>query len=57
MKVVLFDRHRLLIQSLGDELTAATPEAIQQIVALIVEPVETADRQVVGWLPTGPTKP
>jgi hypothetical protein len=45
------------IQSLGDELAAATPEAIQEIVALIVERVETADRQVVGWLPTGPAEP
>jgi hypothetical protein len=56
-KVVVFDRHRLVIQSLGDELAAATPNAVQQIVALLVERVETADREVVGWLPTGPTEP
>ncbi len=56
-KVVLFDRHRLVIQSLGDELAAATPEAIQQIVALLVERVGTRDRQVIGWVPTGPAEP
>ena len=56
-KVVLFDRQRLVVQSLGDELADATPEAIQQIVALLVERVETRDRQVVGWLPTGPAEP
>jgi hypothetical protein len=56
-KVVLFDRHRLVVPSLGDELAAATPDAIQNIVALLVERVETADRQVVGWLPTGPAEP
>ena len=56
-KVVLFDRHRLVVQSLGDELAAATPEAIQSIVALLVERVETRDRQVVGWVPTGPAEP
>ena len=33
-----------VVQSLGDELAAATPEAIQQIVALPVARVETADR-------------
>ena len=56
-KVVLFDRHRLVVQSLGDELATATPEAIQSIVALLVERVETRDRQVVGWVPTGPAEP
>ncbi len=56
-KVVLFDRHRLVVQTLGDELAAATPEAIQQVVALLVERVETRDRQVVGWVPTGPAEP
>jgi len=56
-KVVLFDRHRLVVQSLGDELAAATPEAIQQVVALLVERVETRDREVVAWLPTGPAEP
>jgi hypothetical protein len=56
-KVVLFDRHRIVVQSLGDELAAATPEAIQQVVAQLVERVETADRAVVGWLPTGPAEP
>jgi hypothetical protein len=55
--VVLFDRQRLVIQSLGYELAVATPDAIQQIVALLVERVETADRQVVGWLPTRPAEP
>lgn len=56
-KVVLFDRHRLIVQSLGDELATATPEAIQSIVALLVERVETRDRQVVGWVPTGAAEP
>jgi hypothetical protein len=27
------------------------------IVALLVERVETRDRQVVGWVPTGPAEP
>jgi hypothetical protein len=45
------------VQSLGDELATATPEAIQSIVALLVERVETRDRQVVGWVPTGPAEP
>ena len=56
-KVVLFDRHRRVIQSLGDTLADATPEAIQSIVSLLVERVETDDRHVVGWLPTGPAEP
>ena len=56
-KVVLFDRHRLVVQSLGNELTTVTPEAIQTIVALLVERVETRDRQVVGWVPTRPAEP
>ena len=50
---MLFDRHRLVVQSLGDELAATPPEVIQQI----VECVETADREIVGWLPTGPAEP
>jgi hypothetical protein len=56
-KVALFDRHRLVVQSLGDELATATPESIQTIVALLVKRVETRDRQVVGWVPTGPAEP
>jgi DNA invertase Pin-like site-specific DNA recombinase len=56
-KVIMFDRHRLVVQSLGDELAAATPEAIQQVVALLVERVETRDREVVGWVPTGAAEP
>ena len=55
--VVLFDRHRLVVQSLGDELATASPDAIQRIVAPLVERVETRDRQVVGWVPTGPAEP
>ena len=56
-KVVLFDRHRLVVQSLGDELATAMPESIQSIVALLVERVETRDQQVVGWVPTGAAEP
>ena len=56
-KPVLFDRQRLMVQSLEDELTGPAPEAIHQIVALLVERVETKDRQVVGWLPTELAKP
>ena len=53
---MLVDRYRLVVQSLGDEL-AATTQVIQQIVALLVDRVETADRDVVCWLPTGPAEP
>ena len=56
-KVVLFDRHRLVIQSLGDELAPATPEAIQGIVALLVERVVARGRHAVAWVPTGPAEP
>ena len=45
------------VQSLGDELAAATPEVIQSIVAMLVERVETRDRQDVGSVPTGPAQP
>lgn len=48
-QVVLFDRHRSVVQSVAD----ATPEAIQSVVSLLVERVEADDRKVVRWLPTG----
>ena len=48
--VVVFDRHRRAVQSLGDEPATTTHEAIQGIVALLVERVEAWDRQVVRWV-------
>jgi hypothetical protein len=47
-KVVLFDQRRRVVQSLGDEVADMSPEAIQQIVALLVDHVETRDQQVVA---------
>jgi hypothetical protein len=52
-RVVEFDRYRDVVTSLPDTLAGATPEAIQPIIALLVERVDTADREVtsITWVP------
>ena len=37
------------VQSLGDELAAATSEVISRSCPLLVERIETVDREAVGW--------
>ncbi len=56
-KVVLFDRHRRVVGSLADTLADATPEAVQEFVALLVERVEIRDRQVVRVEWAAPARP
>ncbi len=52
-KLVMFDRHRTLAASLPDAIAAATPDKVQELVALLVERVETANQRVarVTWVP------
>lgn len=52
-KLVQFDRHRQLASSLVDAIAAATPDKVQELVALLVERVETANQRVVRvvWVP------
>ena len=49
----MFDKHRALASSLPDAIAAATPDKVQELVALLVERVETADTRVsrVTWVP------
>ncbi len=56
-KVVLFDQRRAVVQSLGDEIAQMTPEGIQQVVALLVERVETSDRHVTRVIWAGAARP
>jgi hypothetical protein len=52
-KVVLFNRHRLVVQSLGDELAKATPEAIQQVVACSSNAWKPGTAKLSGGFPRG----
>jgi hypothetical protein len=49
----MFDRQRTIAASLPDAIAAATPDKVQELVALLVERVETADQRVarVTWVP------
>ena len=52
-KLVMFDRHRAIAASLPDAIAAATPDKVQELVALLVERVETSNQRVsrVTWVP------
>ncbi len=56
-KLVVFNKHRRVVVSLGDTLAVATPEEVQPIVALLVDRVETRYRRVVRVVWTGAARP
>ena len=56
-KVMLFDQRRRVVQSLGDEIADMSPESIQQIVALLVDHVETRAQLVVAVHWSGSARP
>jgi hypothetical protein len=56
-QVVLFDQRRAVVQSLGDESAQMTREGIQQVVALLVDRVETSNRRVTRIIWAGAARP
>jgi len=56
-KLVLFDRHRGLMVSMAENVAAATPEQLRELILMLVEQAETRDRGLgpVRW--TGPARP
>ena len=56
-KLVLFDRHRRLMVSMAENVAAATPEQLRELILMLVERAETRDRGLgpVRW--TGPARP
>ena len=56
-KLVLFDRHRGLMVSMAENVAAATPEQLRELILMLVERAETWDRGLgpVRW--TGPARP
>ena len=55
--IVVFSRHRAVVQSLGNELAEMAPDDVQEIVALLVERVETQEQRVIRVIPSGPARP
>jgi hypothetical protein len=53
VKLVMFDRKREILLSMAENIEHATPAQLQELVAQLVERVETADRRVtrVVWTP------
>jgi DNA invertase Pin-like site-specific DNA recombinase len=56
-KLLVFDRHREVMASMPDALANATPEQLQQLVAKLIERVETANRKVVRIVWSAPARP
>jgi DNA invertase Pin-like site-specific DNA recombinase len=56
-KLVLFDRYRAEVKSFAEALDAAAPEKLRELVALLVERVETDARAVARVMWTGPARP
>jgi hypothetical protein len=56
-ELILFDRHRAVIRSLGDSLAVAPGEKRQELVASLVERVETTEQEVVRVVRTPPARP
>ena len=56
-KLVLFDHHRRLMISMAENVAAATPEQLRELILMLVEHAETQDRGLgaVRW--TGPARP
>ena len=45
-KLVLFDRHRGLMVSMAENVAAATPEQLRELILMLVERAETRDREL-----------
>ena len=56
-KVVVFDDYRQAVRSFAEIVAAASPEQLRELVALVVERVETADRAVARVVWTPPARP
>jgi hypothetical protein len=56
-KLVLFDRQRGLMVSMAENVSAATPEQLRELILMLVERAETLGRELgpVRW--TGPARP
>jgi hypothetical protein len=53
VKLVMFDRKRDILLSMAENIEHATPAQLQELVAQLVERVETADRRVTRVDPSG----
>ncbi len=53
----MFDRHRAVMATMQENIAAASKERLQELVALVVEGIETAEQEVrqVEW--TAPARP
>lgn len=52
--LLTFDRNRAVVETIGEALAAASPDRVQELIALVVERVDTEDQRVTGvtWLPS-----
>ena len=56
-KIVLFDRYRAEVRSFPETLDVASDEKLRELVALLVQRVESADRLVARVVWTAPARP
>ncbi len=56
-KLVLFDNYHQSVRSFPETLAAASPEKLRELVALLVERVDTVDRAVTRVVWTAPARP
>ena len=56
-KLVLFDRYRSEVRSFAETLAGASEEKVRELVALLIDRVETADRAVGRVVWSAPARP
>jgi hypothetical protein len=57
LTLVLFDRQREILLSMAENVERATPEQLEELIAHLVERVETAERKVTAVVWTPPARP
>jgi hypothetical protein len=56
-KLVLFDRQRKVLVDMAENVAAATPEQLRELVLMLVERAETRGRELGAVTWTGPARP
>jgi hypothetical protein len=56
-KLVLFDRHRTVMVDMAENVAAATPEQLRELILMLVERAETRGRRLGAVTWTGPARP
>ena len=56
-KLVQFDRHRKVMVDMAENVAAATPEQLRELILMLVERAETHGRELGAVTWTGPARP